>query len=329
MKIDSKNRSFIFWKWVNELDPFFWIVTQRILFVKYDSNGTFFLQIWHKELNFFEYDSKIWFFSKKNHSQNSTFFLRIWPKNWPLFLEYDAQNWTLFFQICLELNFFFQNTTQTFEHFWKIWLKELNFLFLIRLEVLNSLFWIRLKELNPFWCDSKNCFSKKRLKELNYFMNMTQRFFEKKMWLKESNFFFYDSRFNLFVFFFFKIDFFKKKKKIMTQRIEFFEYDSKNWTFFFFENDSQNWIFSELNHFSLNVLDSQNCITQRIFFWMELLYMTKNGTKTLIDLFFEYDSKNWTFFFSKVRLTELNPFSLNIWSMTQRIEPFISWVWRN
>ena len=42
LKKDSKNWSFIFWKWVNELDPFFWIVTQRIPFVKYDSNGSFF-----------------------------------------------------------------------------------------------------------------------------------------------------------------------------------------------------------------------------------------------------------------------------------------------
>ena len=136
MSIDSKNRSFIFWKWVNDLDPFF---------LDCDAKNTF-CQIW-LEWNFLLANmtqriellsmTQILFFQKKKrltefnlYSTNMTkelaFFSWIWRKELnPLFLEYDAQNLTLYFQICLELNFFSKN--------WTLY-------FLIRLKVLNFSF---------------------------------------------------------------------------------------------------------------------------------------------------------------------------------------------
>ena len=119
---------------------FFWIVTQRIPFVKYDSNGTFFQQIWHKQLNFFEYDSKIWIFSKNkrltefnlfssNMTKELAFFLEYDEKNWTLlFLEYDAQNWTFFLMTQKRLNisknwkncFFQKNDSKNWNSFFKI-----------------------------------------------------------------------------------------------------------------------------------------------------------------------------------------------------------------
>ena len=188
-----------------------------------------------KNWTFFEYDSKIWiFFLKKKGSQNSTSFLRIWPKNWPFFLNMTQRiepfiSWVWrtelnpFCKSVLNWTFFFLNTTQTFEHVWKIWLKELNSLFLIKLEVLNSLFWIRLKELNPFFWDSKELFffSKNDSKNCTLFWNKT--------WLKELEFFYnyfenwgsfeYDSNF-------------EQKLTLRTEPF-FFKCDSKKFNLFF------------------------------------------------------------------------------------------------
>ena len=61
LNIDSKNKPLIFWTMSQRLGPFL-NVTQRIPFVKYDSNGTF----------FFTYDTKNWLF------------------------EFESKNWTLF-----------------------------------------------------------------------------------------------------------------------------------------------------------------------------------------------------------------------------------------
>ena len=118
MNIDSKHRSFIFWKWVNELDPFFWIVTQRIPFVKYDSHGLFSSKYDTKNWTFFEYDSKIWIFWKKKtnniiqpfffeYDQRIGFFSWIWRKELNPFSWIWCTELNPFFQICLELNFFF------------------------------------------------------------------------------------------------------------------------------------------------------------------------------------------------------------------------------
>ena len=152
--------------------------------------GPFFFGLWLKEyflsnmtrMELFscKYDTKNWtflsmtqrfdFFSKKKPLTEFNLFSSNMTKELAFIISWIWRTeLNSFFSNLSRIELFFQNTTQTFEHFWKIWLKELNFLFLIRLEVLNSLFWIRLKELNPFWCDSMNCFSEKRLKELNSF----------------------------------------------------------------------------------------------------------------------------------------------------------------
>ena len=123
----------------------------------------------------------------------------------------------------------------------------------------------------------------------------------------------------------------------MIQRIEpfFFEYDSKNRTFFF-----SNWNFWK--------------IVKKIK--IDFFHMTRR----IEPAFFQYDSKNWTFsiglkdlmLFSLTQRIELfltrtdriGPFSwiwlrelkfflgfftcLLFWKMMQRIEPFFLWIWR-
>ena len=215
---------------------FFLNVTQRIPFVKYDSNGTFF-QIWHKELNFFWVWLKELNFFSSNMTQRieNPSFLEYDASTWTFFSKYDAKNWTIF-----ENSF---DMTQRFELILLIWLKELNS-FLTGLEELGSFFnttqriepfleirlkvlflWKNwLKELNSFFFgyDSKNW---------TLFSDMTQRiepifnttrsieFFKQKLWLKEFNFYLVK------------------------------KHDSKNWTFFlvtkkvFFLKSSKNWTF--------------------------------------------------------------------------------------
>ena len=161
-----------------------------------------------------------------------------------------------------------------------IWRKDLNPFSNISLKELNSFLKRWLNEFNSFWkCASKNLtLFLIRLKELNFFMNMTQRFFRKKLWLKESKF-----SLNLELNFFF----FKKKNhskywffKNMTHRIATFRnYDSQNWIF---ECDSKNWTFWKY--------DSQN--------WTFFFVTQKNWTL----FFFEYDSKNWTCFWMTQRI---------------------------
>ena len=124
------------WQWVKELD-FFFNVTQRIPFVKYDSNGTFFLQIWHKELNFFEYDSKIWFFSKKKPLTEFNLFSSNITKELAFISWIWRTELKIFFQICLELNFFFQIRLKHLNTFGKYDSKNWTFYFW-----LDSKYWI-------------------------------------------------------------------------------------------------------------------------------------------------------------------------------------------
>ena len=100
----------------------------------------------------------------------------------------------------------------------------------------NWIFSVRLTELNLF--------SLNMTKELDsYFLNMTQ-------WIEQLNFFNMTQRIGPFVRIWrkeldtsFKYD---SKKwtfvKIWLTKLNFFEFDPQNWTFFF-EYDSQNWIF--------------------------------------------------------------------------------------
>ena len=267
MNIDSKNKPLIFWQRVKELD-FFFNVTQRIPFVKYDSNGTFFFKYDTKNWTFFEFDSKNGIFFQKNRltelnlfSSNMTqriepFISWIWRLDLDLFSKYDSKSWTIF-----ENSF---DMTQRFELILLIWLEEMNS-FLIRLEELSFFFnttqriehfWIRRKEFNTLLIWLKDFFSKKRLKELNLFKYDSKCCFCEKNWLKELNSFFfgYDSK----------------------NWTLFFWYDSKNWTYF--QYDSKYWIFQT------------KIMTQRIHF-----LFIKNMTQR-IELFFSDKS----FFFEKL-----------------------------
>ena len=115
----------------------------------------------------------------------------------------------------------------------KLWFKELN-LFLFHSK--NWIFSVRLTELNLF--------SLNMTKELDsYFLNMTQ-------WIEQLNFFNMTQRIGPFVLIWRKeLDpFFKYDEKnwtlfkIWLTKLNFFEFDPQNWTFFF-EYDSQNWTF--------------------------------------------------------------------------------------
>ena len=269
----------------------------------------------------------------------------------------------LFQQIWLkEFNSFLKNMTQSIEPSFSICLKELNVSFFI---LIQRCFWICLKELNIFSYYSILFFQKIQWIELFEYDSQKWTFkrhdsnnwtFKKKSW-KNWTFFEHDSQNWTFYFwiwrkdlFFFEI-WFKEWNLLenMTQRIEFFPNKNmaqKNWTLF-------SVCLSELNPF---------CMTQRIdwlkkFFkseWIELFLIwlkeelffwfdSKNWTFFLHDsekwlqydaknwtfFFLQYDAKNWTLFFEYdaknwtlflwIRRKELNPFSLN---MTQRIEPF-------
>ena len=157
--------------------------------------------------------------------------------------------------------------------------------------------WLWRKELNFFLVyDAKNwtLFQIWREELDLFFSNRTQRnvFFFFKKWLKALNFFFWVLEWNFFF-------------TVRVKELNFFEYDSQNWTFFFFEYDSQNWTFFTM--------------TQRI----ELFLF---GYDSKIELFFWYGSKNWTSSFikkdhdSKKWTRSVCFFQTKI--MTQRIQPF-------
>ena len=257
MNIDSKNKPLIFWQRVKELD-FFFNVTQRIPFVKYDSNGTFFFQIWHKELNFFWVWLKEWnFFQKKNRltelnlfSSNMTqriepFISWIWRLDLDLFSKYDSKSWTIF-----ENSF---DMTQRFELILLIWLEEMNS-FLIRLEELSFFFnttqriehfWIRRKEFNTLLIWLKDFFQKNDSKNWTFLKYDSKCCFCEKNWLKELNSF-------------------------------FFGYDSKNWT-----------LFSDMTQRIEPIFNT----TRSIEFFKQKLWL-----KEFIFINKKHDSKNWTFF---------------------------------
>ena len=321
---------------------FFWIVTQRIPFVKYDSNGTFFQQIWHKQLNFFEYDSKIWIFFKKNKrltefnplSSNMT-------KELAFFLEYDAQNWTFKKKICLELNlFFFKIRLKHLNTFWKYDSKNSTLYFWLDSKYWTFYFEYGSKNWTLFYVTQRMFFffkKKKRLKELKPFL-------KNKTWLKELEFF---------------DNYFKKWGSFeYDSNIFFYKIDSQNWTFFFYKCDSKklNFFFrtllEELNPFSLRLkelnpfflirlwdlnpfFNTTQKLTQQI--WLGILFF-KYDSK---NCFFEYDSTNWTFFrmtpstqllFSKW-LKKLNFIQKNdsknwiFFEMTQRNWTLIFYIW--
>ena len=273
-------------------------VTQRIPFVKYDSNGTFF---------FFKYDTKNWtffwvwlkewnFFSKKNRltelnlfSSNMTqriepFISWIWRLELDLFSKYDSKSWTIF-ENSLDM-------TQRFELILLIWLEEMNS------------FWNMTHRIEPFFFefDSQNwnlflniterieLLFLTRLEELSFFLNTTQRIEHFWIRLKEFN--------TLLIWL---KDFFQKKKT--TQRIEPFFKIRLKVLFFVKKIDSKNWTLSFL------------VTTQRIelfFFWND----SKNWT------YFQYGSKYWIFQTKIMTQRTHFLFFFEKKNMTQRIEPF-------
>ena len=120
-------------------------------------------------------------------------------------------------------------------------------------------FSIWLKELN-FYNDSKNSIFEKKSwhKELNFFLNMTQRIqFFMNMTIEP-----------FFLWLWLKV--FSTKK---AQRIDFSQYDSKNWTPFF-----SLWPPKNLTSFQYS---------WKIFFFLRKLFTDLNPS-------FQHDSKNWT-----------------------------------
>ena len=315
--------------------------------------------IWPKGLTFFGKMRQI-FDPFLNMTQRIDFFHKI-PVVEPYF-----QNWLhriQFLKVILSIEFFFFEKTlkelknrtllgyhsnDWFFFLLKIWLKELNFLFCsIWLKELFLFF--RFKYLDLFhmtqriepsflrdsntwtflkknWIKEMDFFSglkvfssKKKLTELNFFVNWTVYFLSMTQRIEPLNFLYDAKIWTLF--------------QHITQRIDFFEKESKNWTFWwiwlkelnsFWKCDSKNWtlfgsmpqrieLFLEVCTKKFNFFSNT---TQRIEFFQIWL-------KDL-NLSFWHDSKFWTFFFWCTRLKELN-LLMNMTrffrkKLTQRIE---------
>ena len=284
---DSKNWTFLFFQNAQRIEPlfhlnyFFTWLNELNFFSQFDSK--FFL-IWLKELDFFlNMTRRIEpFFEHDSKELNLSLFL-IWLEDLNLFFEYDSKNWFFVRNLRLkvkESNLLFFNTTQRIEHLFLhvthvlIWFQELIF-FLVK-NFSKNIFFIWLKEwyltqrleiyLFQIW-----------FKELDFFFLMTRRleafFFFQKLWRKE---FFW---------------------KNMTQRIEPFLSDSKNWTLLL-------WIWRrELN---LSVLPQRIEFFSQ--FWLEEL-----------SHFFWIGLKELNYFNMTYRIEPLLFFT----NMIQRIEPCV------
>ena len=261
LKKDSKNRSFIFWQWVEEFD-FFLNMTQRIPFVNYDSNGTFFSNMTQRIELFFSLTPRIEVFLQKNTTHRIEPFFpkkKTWPKNW-LFFWNMTQRIEPFISWRTELKLF--SNMSRIEPFFKIWLKELNTLLNTTQRIEHFVNMTQRIELFLKY-DSKCCFCEKIDSRICFFKNWSLFY----MWLKELNFLENDSQNWNF----------------------FFEYDSHNWTFFFLKKKKKN---KDLNSFFFGY-DSKI----ELFFWFD----SKKWTLFLIwlkELNFLNDSlKNFNFFF--------------------------------
>ena len=152
--ISFSKRMDLFFTWHEELNLFFWNVTQRI--------EPFFFWLWLKELNcFFNYDSKNW---------------TLWcdPKNWTPLFECDSKNWTLLFE-CDSKNWTFFYSMSPKEILWKICLKELNPFFLNMTQKKNWSFFKNMTlRIDPF---------KIRLKELNFLYSKISKNWTNSFWM--------------------------------------------------------------------------------------------------------------------------------------------------
>ena len=126
------------------------------------------------------------------------------------------------------------------------------------LKKMNLFFWTLLEEFQPFFTMTlriEPVFFVIRLSELNTFFNRTQRYCSLNM----------------------------------TQKIDFFEYESSKWTFFRTtsrtQNDSSNWTFfitqrTELFRYDLKKLN----------------FFVECDSKNWTSFFLQFDSNKWTYF---------------------------------
>ena len=201
---------------------------------------------------------------------------------------------------------------------------------------MNFFFWTLLEELNPFYYVFKNWtrFSVKT-PGIEPFLNRTQVFCSLNMTQKLIFFSKTTSRIEP-SFYMSQWFFFTRQLK----ELNFFEYDSKNMNFFL--NDSNNWwalflnCLTELIFFFLKKWEENDSQDWTLFFfWKKKLsknwkswtllgyhskdwiFLQKNMTQRIEPFFFsQFDSKNCSFYFSW-------PKYLNLFHMTQRIEPWV------
>ena len=276
--------------------------------------------------------------NRTHRIEPSFFFTRIEPF---FDITQRIEQFYLIKNITQRIELLFLKITQRIESF-LTWLKELNF-FPVWLTELNF-FGIRLTEMDLFLeYDAKNWtliswIWRKELNRLifeNYSQNWTFFFRDSKNW----TFFHMTQRIELIFWMTQRIDLLCMTQgnelfSISTHRIELvLEHDSRDQTFFFFENDSKTWtLFSlkmtqRIEPFSGTTwrIESFFDITQRIDFFQ---YDAKNSiffsTTHRIQPFLKYDSQKWSLFL----WIRPENWTLYFLSMTQRIEPFISWIWR-
>ena len=235
LNMTQRIEPFNFLNMTQRFEPFFFQnITQRIGFfirlkeLNFLMNMTqrtkLFLKVWLKELNsFWKDDSKNWTLFG-SMSQKIELFLEVCLKELNSFWKYASkifsekivtQRIETFFSMTLELNFF-QQTTQSTDFFQKYDSQNCNFC----LRNYDSKNWTFLKiwltDLNFFLLDSKNWtffYWTQRIE--HFFFDLTQKI-EPFLFLSK-----YNSE-NW-------ICFYTTQKKL-----NFFQYDSLNWTFFFF-----------------------------------------------------------------------------------------------
>ena len=274
--------------------------------------------IWRNELNslwtwleriepLFEYDSKnwisFWVWLKKSNFfffwirlNESNPFFWMWLKKIEILVEKIVKKFKMFFYMTRRIGPAFFNMTQRIEPF-SIWLKDLIF---IQCDPKNwTFFWLGLTELDPFswiW-----------LRELNFswFFSCLQElnFFSKMTQRIEPFFFEFDAKnLNPFPIWLKELDPFLN----MTRRIQhFFTMTRKNWTFLLLKYDSNTWTF--------------------VWVWLKevnLLYefQSKNWT-----FFCEYDSKKWVFFFF-LHMTQRSEL---FWTLLKESNPFFKYDAKN
>ena len=209
-------------------------------------------------------------------------------------------NWT-FFNMTRRIEFFLsmsqrigflsfcqkKKTTQRIELSPKIRYKELNFFFF---QYDSKIFFNMTRRIEPFFItwlkDLVFFFTKKKTQRIWLLMTHRlepsfQNIFTQKKWLEE-----------LIPFFIVTLKFFFFEIRIRLTELNFFQYDSQNWTCFFFLNMT---FFFDIELF---------------FFWIRLEEMKFSNTTQRIQLF------------SLIWLQELNLFCMTLW-----IELFFQEIW--